>query len=340
MLVTSVAPAADKMAPEAVKHFSAGVEYVDDPSGSKWEEALREFRAAYAIQPSWKFANNIGLCALQLERDGEAIEAYQQYLMGGGEPGVSTKLRKQIEKDIATLSASLVRVKVTVEPIDALLIDERKNSQGGLIVNQYPLQNGKATLGIHPGVHKITVQASGYVSAEWAFSADPASTHQHEFKLETLKKREAASGPVAGTPEQAAASATESSKPRAQKTPTSVYVGLAATGFFTVAATVTGVMALGKQKDYDNATDPAEADSVKKSGKTFVLLTDIGMGAAVLSAAATAYFYFTAPKVDTATTSTASSVTDKRHAAAPDGSIRLAPTAIPNAAGLTISGKF
>jgi hypothetical protein len=35
--------------PEALKHFNAGVAYVDDPTGSKWKEAYTEFRAAYAI---------------------------------------------------------------------------------------------------------------------------------------------------------------------------------------------------------------------------------------------------------------------------------------------------
>jgi hypothetical protein len=97
---------------------------------------------------------------------------------------------------------------------------------------------------------------------------------------------------------------------------------------------------LGKDKDYDNATDPAEADSIKKSGKTYVLLTDIGIGAAVLSAAATAYFYFTAPKVEAATVNTASSPNGMRAAATRGSSIHIAPTAGPNAAGLTIVGKF
>lgn len=33
-----------------------------------------------------------------------------------------------------------------------------------------------------------------------------------------------------------------------------------------------------KHKDYDNTAVPAEAESIKKNGKTFVLLTDIGIG--------------------------------------------------------------
>lgn len=340
LLSASAAMATAELNPEAIKHFNAGVAYVDDPTGSKWEEALKEFRAAYTIYPTWKFANNIGLCALQLERDGEAIEAYQEYLKGGGEPNFSPKQRKQMEKDITMLSASLVRVTVNVEPADAMLIDERKNSKGGLVVNQYPLKNGKAVLGLHPGLHKVTVQAPGFVGAEWAFNAEPASSHQHDFKLDPEKKPGAAPTPLTETPENPKKSRIEPPKPGQQKTPTAVYVGLAATGVFAAAATVTGVVAMGKNKDFDNTTDPAKADSIKKSGKTFVLLTDIGIGAAVLSAGVTAYFYFTAPKAEPTKVGHDTSSADARKRTAAKTTIEFAPAASPSAAGLAVFGKF
>ncbi len=332
--------AAAEINPEAIKHFNAGVAYVDDPTGSKWEEALREFRTTYDLRPTWKFANNIGLCALQLERDGEAIEAHQEYLKGGGEPNFSPKQRKQLEKDITMLSASLVRVAVTVEPADALLIDERKNSKGGLVVNQYPLKNGKAALGLHPGLRKLTVQAPGFVSAEWSFNGEPSSSHQHNIKLDPEKMPEAAPAPLTETPEKPAKPITEPPKPGQQKTPTAVYVGLAATGVFAAAATVTGVIAMGKNKDFDNTADPPEADSFKKSGKTFVLLTGIGIGAAVLSAGVTAYLYFTAPKAEPSKVGHDASSAGARRRTASKTTVEVAPIAGPSAAGLAVFGKF
>lgn len=137
----------------AQRHFDAGLAYVDDPNGPKWEEALKEFRAAYAESPTWKLMNNIGLCALNLERDGEAIEAFKQYLAHGGETDLNSKARKQIEKDVAMLSASLVTVSIEVEPPEATLVDERRNSKGETLVNRYSLKHGKAMLGVHPGHH-------------------------------------------------------------------------------------------------------------------------------------------------------------------------------------------
>ncbi|HEY5960389.1 MAG TPA: hypothetical protein VIV60_27735, partial [Polyangiaceae bacterium] len=326
LLNNSAALAADPVNPEAVKHFNAGLAYVDDPTGSKWEEAYKEFRTAYAIHPSWKLANNIGLAALQLERDGEAIEFYNEYLKSGDVAKISASQRKQMEKDIAMLTASLVRVNITIVPAEAMLIDERRNSKGGLIVNQYPIKDGKASLGLHPGTHQITVQAAGYVSANWTVNGDPSSTHQHDFKLEPEKKPETAAPRPAAAPEKPLQSTTEPPESAVHHTPTSVYVGIAATGVFAAAATVTGVIALSKNKDYENATDLTEANRIKDSGKTYVLLTDIGVGAAVVSAGVTAYLYFSAPKAKPEKASSAS--------------IQLSPAVSPSAAGLAMFGKF
>jgi hypothetical protein len=74
------------------------------------------------------------------------------------------------------------------------------------------------------------------------------------------------------------------------------------------------------------AAHSADADSIKKSGQTYALLADIGVGAAVLSAGVTAYLYITAPKV----------APEKPRSA----SIHLSPTVSPSAAGLAVSGKF
>jgi hypothetical protein len=275
----------------AQRHFDAGIAYVDDPTGSKWEEALTEFRAAYAESPTWKLMNNIGLCALNLERDGEAIEAYKEYLSHGGEKGLAAKQRAQIEKDIAMLSAGLVTVTVSVEPPDATVVDERRNSKGELLVNRYPVKYGKAVLGLHPGHHKITMEASGFVSGTWGFDAEPASKHEHQFKLAPEKEPEInAPTPVPTAP--AVTAQKGRLQPAEPKTRTGVYIGVAATGVFAAAATVTGILALNKQKAFDKANDPAEEDRLKKSGTNLGIVTDISIGAAVVSAGVTAYLYF------------------------------------------------
>jgi hypothetical protein len=322
---SAIAPAKGALNEAAQKHFDAGVSYVDDPSGSKWEEALKEFRAAYAESPTWKLMNNIGLCALNLERDGEAIEAYKEYVAHGGEKDLAAKQRKQIEKDIATLSAGLVRIVLEAEPPEATLFDERRTSKGELLVNRYLVKDGKVSLGIHPGHHKFTLEAPGYLSSTWSFEAEPASKLEHAFKLDPEARREAAPVPAVVSTEPSS-SPVLSDKPIERRNFTGVYIGLAATGVFAAAATVTGVITLGKAKDYDSATDPSEADRIKKSGKTFSLLTDIGASAGIVSAGVTAVLYFTAPKI---------SLNQSEKA-----QLTITPTASPNSAGLAMYGKF
>src|SRR6185436_89604 len=70
---------------EARMHFTAGVNLLRDPDGARYEEAYREFKAAYAASPNYKILGNLGLCAMKLERDGEAIESYSSYLTHASE---------------------------------------------------------------------------------------------------------------------------------------------------------------------------------------------------------------------------------------------------------------
>ena len=146
----------------ARKHLKAGVAYIDDPSGPKYEEAYREFHKAYAESPTYKIMTNIGLCALNLERDGEAIDAYQKFLAGAQDEDIPKNKRTLMERDIATLKASLVTLTLVGKPNNLVLSDERSTSKGGAVVNRYELAGGKLSLGIHPGHHRITASAEGF----------------------------------------------------------------------------------------------------------------------------------------------------------------------------------
>src|SRR6185436_17983733 len=106
-LVCAVAPghAADAAnEKEAREHFRAGVHYLQDIEGERYEEAYAEFKAAYSLSQSPKVLGNIGLCAMKLERDGEAIEAYGRYLREVSD--IAPDERAQIERDLETLTAS------------------------------------------------------------------------------------------------------------------------------------------------------------------------------------------------------------------------------------------
>jgi len=331
LLVASVAHAQKEPEPSAAarQHFKAGVAYVEDPDGAKYDEALQEFRKAYAESPLPKIMNNIGLCALHLERDGEAIEAYEIYLKGNS-ADLTPQVRKQVEKDVAMLKSSLVKVSLFGEPKDVNIVDERRNSKGDMVVNRYKLKDGLASLGLHPGHHKLTASFPGYKSVEWEVDADPGASLQHVFKLSEDDAKAPVKVPVEAELKPVAVTATEPPKAPEHGTHAGVYVGGVATGVFAVAATVTGVMALGKKRDLDAANkihDVNHADSLATAGKRLALFTDIEVGAAVLSAGVATYFYFRSP-----------SKTPEQISS--PVALRISPTVGPERVGMVLMGSF
>ena len=87
-----------KVSDEARRQFRAGVQLMEDPGGPRWEEAYRAFKAAFRASPSPKILGNLGLCAMKLERDGEAIAAYKRYLAEVG--AVAPAERKVVAADL------------------------------------------------------------------------------------------------------------------------------------------------------------------------------------------------------------------------------------------------
>ena len=278
---------------EARKHFSAGVSLLKDPDGAKYEEAYREFKAAYAASPSWKILGNLGLCAMKLERDGEAIDAYEKYLAEGQ---LDAGVKAQVETDLKTMKTGLVTTKLTINQPDTTIDDVRIPSSGGNKNNSYGTAGGEVVLRLHPGHHVITAKKDSYKPESWEFDAPPGMEQSHTF---TLVKADTVGG--GGGP----------GKPVVveRPIPTGVYVGLAITGVFIAGSVVTGLIAKGKKSDYDTANtgaDPAAAQSLKDSGEKMNLVSTALLGGAVVSAVVTTYFFFSRPSyerpVDTART--------------------------------------
>jgi len=183
---------------EARAHFSAGVSFLEDPDGARYEDAYREFTAAYAASPSWKILGNLGISAMKLERDGEAIDAFSKYLAQGGKE-IDRDERKQVERDLKTLQASVVYVTLSFEPYGVTLTDERSPQSGSPVVNRYALSTSSVKLGVHPGHHRLTVELQGYDKAVWELDAVAKQEQSHAFTL-TRTAEAAAPTPVAAAP--------------------------------------------------------------------------------------------------------------------------------------------
>jgi hypothetical protein len=293
MLLAPLAQAQEaEISEQARTHFQAGVNFLQDPDGARYEEAYREFSAAYRASPSWKILGNLGIAAMKLERDGEAIDAFEKYLAGGAST-LAPDERAQFERDLNTLKASVVRLTIEVNVPGATVIDERLPVTGSAVRNTYTPSNGKLEIGVKPGHHKIVARLSGYEEGVWELEAVSGVAQSHSFVLAPARTAAAGGqpGPMAPT--------TASDRP----TPTGVYVGLVATGAFAVGAGVVGVMALGKNSEFDDANDgtsPANAKDLSDSTKTLNLVTDVLIGAAVVSAGITTYLYLSRPKANSA----------------------------------------
>ncbi len=284
--------------PEARARFAAGVNLLKDPEGPRYEEAYREFKAAYASSPSHKILGNLGLCAMKLERDDEAIVAYQKYLahekdMEPGEAG-------QVKADLATLKAGVAYVTLTSDPPGATIIDSRLPVRGDRITNVYGPLAAPTRLGIRQGSHQITARLEGYPDVTWEVEAPAGEVPPHTF---SFKKVEAVPPPVAPVPAQPAP---EPPKPEdrpkieSRPIPVGVWIGVASTGVLTVAGVVTGVMALGKHSDFqsdNNGPNTSQAQSDKNAGQTLNVLNDVFVGGAVVAAAVTVVLYAVRPTV-------------------------------------------
>ena len=175
---------------EARQHFKAGVRHLQDPDGVRYEDAYREFRAAYAASPNPKILGNVGYCAMKLERDGEAIAAYARYLAETTD--VDLEERDQVSKDLMTMRSGLVRVTVHAEPgVTLTVIDTRTPVTGTAIANAYGPVNGGLEIGVRPGHHVLRARTqNGDEPKPWEIDAAPGAKLDHTFVV--VKSDEAA----------------------------------------------------------------------------------------------------------------------------------------------------
>ncbi|MGO8997301.1 MAG: hypothetical protein ACLQVI_28635 [Polyangiaceae bacterium] len=323
----SVAHADDvvTITPEARARFSAGVNLLKDPDGPRYEEAYREFKAAYASSPSYKILGNLGLCAMKLERDDEAIQAYEKYLAQGKD--LDPAEIAQVKTDLQTLKAGVVYVSVASDPPGAKVVDTRLPVRGDKITNIYGPVTQTARLGIRQGSHQMTAKLDGYPDVTWEFEAGSAEIPPHTF---TFKKVDT-SAPVTPTTT-APTPATEAPKVTSRPTPTGVYVGVAATGVLAVAAVVTGIMALGEHSTFqtDNTgQDPTDAQNAKNTGQALNLVNDFCFGGAVVAAGVTAVLYLMRP-----------TITEEAKPAASARTWTVTPLVSANGGGLGFGGRF
>ena len=265
---------------EAKSHFRAGVALIDDPDGPRYEEAYREFQAAYRASPSPKILGNLAICAMKLERDGEAIEAFQRYLAGATDVGPVE--RKQTQRDLKTLEDTVVWLELRIGPAGTSLVDERIPVSGPPIVNRYDVLAADDKLGIRRGRHRLTFRKAGYQPRVVELEAEKKT---HSLSIELAPVRKEKPKPDEGLP----------------PFPLSAIITASITGAVVIGAAITGGLAIERHTTFDAINDgdePDTAQSIRDEGVALSIATDVLLGVAVAGAVTTIVLWLVPAKTN------------------------------------------
>jgi alpha-tubulin suppressor-like RCC1 family protein len=312
------------VSPDAKRHFQAGVALLQDPEGSRYEEAFREFRIAYDLSPSWKILGNLGICAMKLERNGDAIEAFERYLAASGKDIDATE-RAQVEKDLSVLKTVSAAVTLSSDArAETTITDKRVRADGKTSLNTYVLPAGKSLkLFVQGGRHTFVAKADGK-EARWEDDVSAAKPAEHKFLFAAAPM---ASGSGSAAP--AAAPAAEAAPSSSGSTlRTAGYVTAGVGGALVLGGVVTGLIGKGRLSDLDskcpNKTCAAQSDI--DSVKSMQTLTNVfWISGAVLAAGGVAMIVLGKPGAATESATTG---------------VRVVPSVGPGAAGLAAFGRF
>lgn len=324
LLVGASAPVAAQPLPqggvrvsdEARRHFDVGVKLLDDPTGPRFAEAYEAFRRAYSASPSPLILSNLGLCAMRLERDGEAISAYERYLRQVTDIGDAE--RQRIEADLQTLRSRSATLIIYPQPASGTLVDRRVTANGAPAINRYQVQRGAITLVVHAGQHELYLE--GDASSSPATSVVVAAGEQKSVTLSVPP-------PVEPMPPSEPEPPAESLD--GLTVPTVVLLGI--TGALGAVTLGTGIGALATQSDYKSALDEerrVDAVELRERGEILNGVTDGFMvGTIVMGSVALGFLIRDAVLIG-------------RTGEAPAPALNTGFWAGPNGGGMSLQGRF
>lgn len=320
---------------EAKRHMVAGAALYNDPSGQhKCEEAYVEFNKAFELSGSLNALRSRAVCALELEKDGEALADYKKVLAGLGDK-LAPDVKAQIESDVRTLEASIAWVTIKIDVPSIKLVDVRTPSRGLPVTNRYVGLTSGTKLGLHPGEHAFTAMTEDGKEVTWKVSLGNGSNQEHSFEMAKVVTAPTATATVSAPPTItvsaepiSSAGAGEPENPR--PTPLSVKVMLGVTGAFAAGAGVMMGLAYVAKSNYDKDNSTL-TDTAKLKGErdNVILMNGIAdglLGGAVLAAGTTLVLYLIRPSV-------------KAEEAKKSG-YYLAPAVTPSLGGVVAGGRF
>jgi tetratricopeptide (TPR) repeat protein len=254
----SSASAADEVSAVAMKKFRQGVK---EFNAEQYETAVKSFREAYDLNPTWKIFYNIGQCEAALKRYGLAIEAFERYLAVGGDE-VAVERRDEV-------LAELSRLRQLVGGLNV-------RGPDGLAVFVGDVRRGETPLGmaiaITAGVvHKVRLEQAGNVVFEQEITVRGGAVFDIDASDFVRPK-------ATGVPQTAAPMAHEAEPGKRRLEPALFWIGLGATAAF-AGATIGLDFAVGAK--IDEAKKTIKNDRLKDSAQKMQIAERVFGGLAV-----------------------------------------------------------
>jgi hypothetical protein len=294
LLLPNTAHADDKISDQAKLYFKNGVDLIQS-TPPNYQDAYYQFKLAWDNSHSWKVLGNLGLCAFKLERDGEALQDYQDYLKGGGKQ-IDAEERKAMERDSLLISGNTSVVRLGSDVADANVLDARAGSS--VPPQSYKLDTAGIELRLRAGTHTLTASTPDGKQQRWDVTITPGQTLEHRFEFNAAAPVPAATpvttpppatppppGPVTLPPTEQSAAKSGGSPLR-----TVGFVTAGVGGAALIGGVITGIMAKGKSSDATkqcaDKVCPTAAAKDFDSASSLATVTDVLLiGGAVLAAA-------------------------------------------------------
>jgi len=246
LLFNAAARADEAISEEAKLYFKNGVELIQSQPPN-YQDAYYQFKLAYEKSKSWKVLGNFGLCAFKLERDGEAIQDYTDYLKGGGND-IDPEERAAMRRDLLVLNGNSASVTLTSAAGELDLVDSRAGSSAP--PQSYHMEGGKLALRLRAGTHTL-VATRGNQTQRWEVAFSPGRDEAHDFDF-SEKPTAVAAAPAPAAPQPVATPVTAPPGPAAQSGGGLRTVGYVTAGVGVAAlagGVVSGLIAKGKESD-------------------------------------------------------------------------------------------
>lgn len=323
--------AEEPISEEAKLYFRNGVDLIQT-NPPNYQDAYYQFKLAYEKSKSWKVLGNLGLCALKLERDGEALQFYTEYLKGGGNE-IDPDERATLEREMLLINGNTAIVDVSASIPDVDLTDVRAGS--AVPPQSYKIQGDLLSLRLRAGSHTLTAMAPDGKTLTWQVTLQPGKKLAYRFDF-------SATAPDAASSAAPPAPTSTPGAPPAGET-TSSGTTLRTVGFVTagvggaalIGGVVTGLLAKGKESEAldqcEGTNCEPEAEKSFDSAASLATVTNVlFIGGGVLAAAGVGLIVFGG----------SGSAEQAPQAATAAPRLVLSPAVGPEMSGVWATGRF